>query len=340
MIKIILKKLLMQEHLTEKEASNVFKAMINGELTDAQISCFLSLLASNGESPTEIAAAAKVMRMNCLRVPTNVQNLVDTCGTGGDNSNTFNVSTGAAFIAAAAGVKIAKHGNRSASSNSGSADLLEKAGSEINLPPDKVAYCIENLGIGFMFAPNYHRATKKVVAIRKELGIRTLFNLVGPLTNPAPVYTQVIGIFDSNLIEKYLEVLIKLDCKRAMVIASRDGLDEISVASNSIVGELYDKKYKILELDPEKIGIKKHDKPKIDVKNAEESLRIIRSVFNGEKGAAFDMLALNAAAVIYIGGISEDLKEGVEIAKAVIEKGEVTNLFNKYIETTKRLAEE
>ena len=330
----------MQEHLTEKEASNVFKAMINGELTDAQISCFLSLLASNGESPTEIAAAAKVMRMNCLRVPTNVQNLVDTCGTGGDNSNTFNVSTGAAFIAAAAGVKIAKHGNRSASSNSGSADLLEKAGSEINLPPDKVAYCIENLGIGFMFAPNYHRATKKVVTIRKELGIRTLFNLVGPLTNPAPVYTQVIGIFDSNLIEKYLEVLIKLDCKRAMVIASRDGLDEISVASNSIVGELYDKKYKILELDPEKIGIKKHDKPKIDVKNAEESLRVIRSVFNGEKGAAFDMLALNAAAVIYIGGISEDLKEGVEIAKAVIEKGEVTNLFNKYIETTKRLAEE
>ena len=340
MIKIILKKLQMQEHLNEEEASKVFKAMINGELTDAQISCFLSLLASNGESSDEIAAAAKVMRIHSLKVPTNLQNLVDTCGTGGDNSSSFNVSTGAAFIAAAAGVKIAKHGNRSASSNSGSADLLEEAGAEINLSPKKVAYCIENLGIGFMFAPNHHKATKKVIAIRKELGIRTLFNLVGPLTNPAPVSTQVIGIFDSNLIEKYLKVLIKLDCKRAIVLASRDGLDEISIGSNSIIGELFNKKYKISELNPENLGIKKYDNPEIKVKNAEESLMMIRSAFSGERGAAFDMLTLNAAAVIYIGGISKNLEEGVEIAKTVLKKGKVADLFDKYIETTKRLAEQ
>ena len=329
----------MQEHLNEEEASKVFKAMIEGKLTDAQISCFLSLLASNGESPTEIAAAAKVMRMHSLKVTTHLKNLVDTCGTGGDNSNSFNVSTGAAFIAAAAGVKIAKHGNRAASSNSGSADLLEEAGAEINLSPEEVAYCIENLGIGFMFAPNHHRATKEVVSIRKELGIRTLFNLVGPLTNPAPVSRQVIGIFDSNLIEKYLEVLIKLDCERAMVVASTDGLDEISVSSNSIIGELYDKKYKISELDPENYGIKKYDNPKINVKNAEESLTMIRSAFSGEKGAAFDILTINAAAVIYIGGISKDLRGGIEIARTVLKRGEVADLFDKYIETTKRLSQ-
>ncbi len=339
MIKEVLKKLINRENLDEEKASKIFDAMINGKLTDAQISCFLTLLVSNGESATEIAAAAKIMRLHCLKVPTKLQNLVDTCGTGGDNSNSFNVSTGAAFIAAAAGVNIAKHGNRSASSNSGSADLLEEAGAKINLSPEKVAYCIENLRIGFMFAPDHHKATKKVVTIRKELGIRTLFNLVGPLTNPAGVSTQVIGIFDTKLIEKYLEVLIRLDYKKAMVLASKDGLDEISVASNTIIGELTNGKYKISELDPEEFGIKKYDKPKINVKDSKESLEMIRSAFAGEKGAAFDMLALNAAAVIYIGGKSKNLGEGVKIAKALLENGEAAILFDKYIKTTKRLAE-
>ncbi len=340
MIKEVLKKLINREHLDEVEATNIFDAMINGKLTDAQISCFLTLLVSNGESATEIAAAAKIMRLHCLKVPTKLRNLVDTCGTGGDGSNSFNVSTGAAFIAAAAGVNIAKHGNRSASSNSGSADLLEEAGAQINLSPEKVAYCIENLGIGFMFAPNHHKATKKVVAIRKELGIRTLFNLVGPLTNPAGVSTQVIGIFDTNLIEKYLEVLIRLNYKRAMVLASKDGLDEISIASNTIVGELVDGKYRISELSPEKLGINKYDNPKINVKDSKESLGMIRAAFAGKRSASFDMLTLNAAAVIYIGGKSKNLKEGVKIAKTLLQSGEVANLFDKYIETTIRLADE
>ena len=324
--------------LNDEEAYKAFKLMMTGELTDAQISCLLVGLHLKGETPIEVAAAAKIMRENSLKVYTNINNLLDTCGTGGDSSNSFNVSTGAAFIAAAAGVKIAKHGNRAASSKSGSADLLEEAGAEINLPPEKVAICIEKLGIGFIFAPNYHKATKRVVAIRKELGIRTIFNLLGPLTNPANVAAQVIGIYDLNLIETYLQVLIKLNCKRALVVASKDGFDEISIANNTMLGELRDDDYHISEKGPEDFGIKRHDNPKITVENSKESLEIIRSAFSGQECAGLDMLIINAAAAIYISGRSKSIREGAIVAKSVIQEGKVLDLFDEYITTTRKLA--
>ena len=337
MIKTILKKVFAKESLLEEEASQVFEAILAGELTDAQVSCFLTSLSFKGESSTEIAAAAKILRKNSLKVNTNQTTLVDTCGTGGDNSNSFNVSTAAAFVAAAAGVKIGKHGNRSASSNSGSADLLEEAGANINLTPENVAKCIEEIGIGFMFAPAHHKATKKVVAIRKELGIRTLFNLIGPLTNPSNITAQVIGIFDYNLIKTYLEVLIKLKCKKALVVASADGLDEISVGSNTFIGELNGEEYEIFEKRPEDFGIKVREKPKISVKNSRESLKMIESAFLGEDSAALDMLILNAGAVIYIGNKSKSIRHGVDIARNVINQGKVLRTFRKYIELTKNL---
>lgn len=337
MIKTILKKVFEKESLLEEEAIQVFEAMLAGELTDAQVSCFLTSLSFKGESSTEIAAAAKILRKNSLKVNTNQTILVDTCGTGGDNSNSFNVSTGAAFIAAAAGVKIGKHGNRSASSNSGSADLLEEAGANINLTPENVAKCIEEVGIGFMFAPAHHKATKKVVAIRKELGIRTLFNLIGPLTNPSNITAQVIGIFDHNLIETYLEVLIRLKCEKALVVASADGLDEISVGSNTFIGELNGEEYKIFEKRPEDFGIELRENPEISVKNPMESLKMIESAFSGEDSAALDMLILNAGAVIYIGNKSESIRQGVDVARDVINQGKVLETFQKYIELTKDL---
>ncbi len=338
MIKNILRKLMDKRTLNDEEANEIFRSMIAGKLTDAQISCLLTALNLKGESPVEIAAAAKVMRENSLKVDTDLNNLVDTCGTGGDNSNCFNVSTGAAFIAAAAGVKIAKHGNRAASSKSGSADLLEEAGAEINLPPEKVAMCIKELGIGFMFAPNHHKATKRVVAIRKELGIRTLFNLIGPLTNPARVSTQVIGIYDLSLLETYLQVLRRLDCKRALVVASRDGLDEISIGSSTILGELRNDKYEISEVVPENFGIKKHSNPQISVENPKESLEMIQSAFSGQDGAGLDMLVINAAAIIYIDEKGTTFRESAEIARKVVQEGSVLRLFNQYIEKTKKLA--
>lgn len=303
-----------RENLSFDDTHSVMQQIMTGEATDAQIGGLLVGLAMKGETAEEIGAAAQVMRELMKRVRVHAENVVDIVGTGGDGANLFNVSTASSFVAAAAGAHVAKHGNRSVSSSSGSADLFDMAGIHLDLRPEQVARCIEQVGVGFMFAPNHHPAMRFAIGPRREMGVRTLFNILGPLTNPAGASNQVLGVYSAELVPLMAEVLRQLGSRHVMVVHAEDGLDEISLAAPTQVAELKDGEIRRYTVAPEDFGIERQALAPLKVVSAEDSLRLVREALVGE-GAAADIVALNAGAALYCAGIADTLKEGVLMAQ-------------------------
>ncbi len=314
-----------QKDLNEQQMASVMELIMTGQATDAQIGGFLVALRLKGETIDEITGAARVMRNLSSKVEVKAENLVDTCGTGGDGANIFNVSTAAAFVVAAAGGKVAKHGNRSVSSSTGSADVLEAAGVNLNLNADQVARAVEEIGVGFMFAPAHHSAMKHAIGPRKELAMRTIFNILGPITNPATVPNQVLGVFDGELCAPLANVLGRLGSKHVLVVHAKDGLDEISLSGKTIVAELKDGQVSEYEIGADDFNIKEQSLDGLAVDSSEQSLALItdalgkRETDNGKKAA--DMIALNAGAAIYASNLSSSLKQGVDMAEDAISTG-------------------
>lgn len=308
--------------LKREDLAGILRAVMSGEGSPAQIGALLMGLHMKGETVMEITAGAQIMRE--LLTPVTVadpSHLVDTCGTGGDLAHSFNISTAAAFVAAAAGAKIAKHGNRSVSSRSGSADLLEAAGVALELDPQAVSRCIDELGIGFLYAPNHHRAMRHASSVRRELGIRTIFNLLGPLTNPAGAPHQVLGVFDQRWVQPCAQVLKELGSRHVMVVHGEDGLDEISINAPTTVAELKNGKVSTWTLLPSDFGIAPTSSHALTVADARESLATIHEVFAGTPGPAREIVALNAAAAIYVAGLAQDLFEARARAFEAIDSG-------------------
>ena len=322
MFKEALNLLLNRQDLSHTQMLAVMQQVMGGELTPAQIAALLIALRMKGETVDEIAAAATVMRQLSTKVEIQDKNyLVDTCGTGGDGIQTFNVSTVSAFVAAAAGAKVAKHGGRSVSSTCGSADVLEVLGVNVNKTPEQVAQSVDAIGIGFMFAPNHHSAMKHAAPVRKELGVRTLFNLLGPLTNPASAKRQVMGVFDKALTTKLAQVLQKLGSEHVMVVHGADGMDEISFTGDTYIAELKDGKVTEYTVNPSQFGMQKHALSAIQIQNAEQSKAMILDVLASKHGAARDIVLLNAGAAIYVAGLVDSLQAGVLKAAEVIDSG-------------------
>jgi len=323
--------ILKHKDFTREQMTEVMRTIMTGGATPAQIGGFLVGLRMKGETVNEIAAAAAVMRELATRVAVKGEHVVDTCGTGGDACGTFNISTASAFVAAAAGANVAKHGNRSVSSKSGSADVLEAAGVNLNLTPEQVAQCIEKVGVGFMFAPAHHGAMKHAIGPRREMGARTIFNVLGPLTNPAGAPNQVLGVFSEELLEPLANVLQKLGSHHVMVVHSRDGLDEISIGDKTQVAELKDGQIRRFSIQPEDFGMKRTPISDIKAANAEQSLAIIRGILEDNPGPARDIVCLNAGAAIYTAGLAPSLLEGVKKAGEVISSGEARNRLYKLV---------
>ncbi|MDH5785570.1 MAG: anthranilate phosphoribosyltransferase [Chromatiales bacterium] len=307
--------------LSADEMQQVMRAIMTGEATPAQIGGFLIGLRMKGETVDEIAAAAGVMRELASGVKVAGDHVVDTCGTGGDAASTFNISTTSAFVVAAAGGTVAKHGNRSISSKSGSADVLEAAGVNLNITPEQVGKCVQQVGVGFMFAPAHHSAMKHAIGPRKEMGVRTIFNVLGPLTNPAGAPNQVLGVFAREMVEPLANVLNKLGSDHVLVVHSEDGMDEISIGAPTFVAELKNGKVDTYTIQPEDFGMQRTAISALAVDGAEASLAVVKSVLNGEVGPASDIVALNAGAAIYAAGLAESLAGGVKRAQQVIASG-------------------
>ncbi|WP_018414905.1 anthranilate phosphoribosyltransferase [Teredinibacter turnerae] len=324
--------------LSQDEMVEVMTAVMSGQATPAQIGGFLVALRMKSESLDEITGAAMVMRELATKVEVSANNLVDTCGTGGDGANLFNVSTAAAFVVAAAGGHVAKHGNRSVSSSTGSADVLEAAGVNLSAAPDVVARAIENVGVGFMFAPAHHSAMKHAIGPRKELALRTIFNMLGPMTNPAGVKRQVIGVFTPALCRPMAEVLGRLGSEHVMIVCSDDGLDELSIAAPSHVAELKNGVVTEYKVDPADYGFSYSDLSGLSVSSAEESLGLIRGAFKGDtselsqKAAA--IIAINAGAAIYVAGLAGSMKDGVAMAEDALSSGLAAEKLKELIEFT------
>jgi anthranilate phosphoribosyltransferase len=320
-IQTILQKLLGKQDLSDQEMRAVMHAMMGGKLTDAQIAGFLIALRCKGETVEEIAAAVAVMRELVQRVPVQGPHVIDTCGTGGDGANTFNISTAAAFVVAAAGGKVAKHGNRSVSGRCGSADVLEAAGVNLDLTADQVSQCINDIGVGFLFAAKHHSAVRHTVGPRKEMGVRTLFNLIGPMANPAQAEHQLIGVFDKQWLIPVAEVLKKLGSKHVLVVHAEDGLDEISIAAATDVAELNNGAISSYQLSPEQFGFTRGSLQSLAVTDAQSSLNMINALLDNQAGPARDIVALNAGAAIYAADLSDTLQAGVQKALQVIANG-------------------
>ena len=317
-IQTTLQKLLDQQNLSGDEMRAVMRAMMNGELSDAQIAGFLIALRCKGETIEEIAAAVGVLRELVRHVPVTGEHVIDTCGTGGDGANTFNISTTAAFVVAAAGGKVAKHGNRSVSSSCGSADVLEAAGINLDMPAEQVADCVNRIGVGFLFAAKHHSAVRHTVNARKEMGVRTLFNLIGPMSNPANAPHQLIGVFDKQWLVPVAEVLKQLGSRHVLVVHAEDGLDEISIAAPTDVAELKNGAVTSYRVTPEQFGLQRADLASLAVTDARSSLDIIRQVLNNQPGPARDIVALNAGAAIYAADLADSLASGVKRAHEVL----------------------
>ncbi len=316
-----IKTVLARQDLTADEMNNVMRIIMTGEATPAQIGGFLVGLRMKGETVDEIASAAKVMRELATGVKVVGDHVVDIVGTGGDGSNTFNISTACTFVVAAAGGTVAKHGNRSVSSKSGSADLLEAAGVKLDLNAEQVAKCINDVGVGFMFAPMHHSAMKHAIGPRKEMAVRTIFNVLGPLTNPAGAENQLLGVFEAGLVEPLAQVLNKLGSRHVMVVHSEDGMDEISIGAATHVSELKDGKVTSYKITPEEFGFSKTNISELAVNGAKESLAVIEKVLNNEEGSAKDIVVFNSGAAIYVAGLTDTLKAGIKKAKEVIASG-------------------
>ena len=317
----VIKSVIQQHDLSHDEMTAVMQLIMTGEATPAQIGGFLVGLSMKGETTTEIAAAAKVMRNLATPVDISGNHVVDTCGTGGDGASTFNVSTASAFVVAAAGAKVAKHGNRSISSSSGSADVLEAAGVNLEISPEQVKYCVDTVGVGFMFAQKHHGAMKHAIGPRREMGIRTVFNLLGPLTNPAQAPNQVLGVFDKQWVEPMAHVLKELGSHHVLVVHADDGLDEISIGSATSVAELKDGSISTYTIQPEDFNLQRSSIDQLAVNNAQESLTMITDIFAGKRGGARDIVVLNAGAAIYAANLTDSLEKGIELAKTHIDNG-------------------
>jgi len=320
------------------EMLHIMRQIMRGELSPAQIAGFIMGLRVKKETIGEIAAAAQVMRE--LATPVEVKDdkhLVDTCGTGGDSAHTFNVSTCAAFVAAAAGARVAKHMGRSVSSSSGSAEVLEALGANIAVTPEQTGQAIEKLGLGFMFAPAHHAAMKHAAPVRKDLGVRTIFNILGPLTNPAGAKNQVLGVFHSDLVGIQVRVLQRLGSKHVMVVYGLDGLDEISVSGDTMVGELKDGQINEYILNPGQFGLELYDRRAITVTTVDESKAMIVAVLEGQPGPAHNIVALNAGAAIYVAGRADSHKAGVERASQVIKSGAAKQKLEEFVAFTQKL---
>lgn len=324
MIKEAISKIVTGGDLSEEEMVSVMDEIMSGECSPAQIGSFITALRMKGETIAEITGAARVMRDKAARVDAGTGDgiLVDTCGTGGDSSGTFNVSTGAAFVVAGAGVTVAKHGNRSITSHCGSADVLEALGVNLDLSPEQVGQCIREIGIGFMFAPVMHGAMKHAIGPRREIGIRTIFNILGPLTNPAGANVQVMGVFDPDLTGKLAAVLGKLGALRAMVVCGEGNMDELTVTGETMVAEWVDGQVKEYKVKPEDVGLDLATIADIRGKNdAEASAAHLRQILGGEPGPCLDMVLLNAGAALTAAGKAADLRGGVDLARQTIVSG-------------------
>lgn len=330
-IQATLQKLLDHQHLDTEEMRDIMQAMMQGELSDAQIAGFLIALRCKGETVDEIATAVGVLRDLVRHVNIEGEHVIDTCGTGGDGANTFNISTTAAFVVSAAGGKVAKHGNRSVSSSCGSADVLEAAGINLDLSAEQVERCINDIGVGFLFAAKHHSAVRHTVGPRKEMGVRTLFNLIGPLSNPAQAPHQLIGVFDRQWLQPVAEVLKKLGSRHVLVVHAEDGLDEISIAAPTHVAELIDGLIHCYTLTPEQFGISRQSLASLAVNNAQASLEIMRFVLNNHPGPARDIVALNAGAAIYAADLSDSLDSGIRRAYQVLADGSALAKFEALI---------
>ena len=328
-----LNRLIDRREIFQDEMLSIMRQIMSGQLTPVQTAGIIIGLRVKGETVEEIAAAAQVLRELSVKVHVSAEShLVDTCGTGGDEVHTFNISTTSAFVAAAAGAKVAKHGGRSVSSNCGSADVLEALGVNVNLSPEQVAQSIHHVGIGFMFAPNYHSAMKYAAPVRKELGVRTLFNILGPLTNPADAKNQLLGVFHHDLVGIQARVLQTLGSRHALVVHGLDGLDEISISGGTEVAELRNGKVNEFIIDPARFGIKLSPLNSIRAKNAAESKDMLLSVLDGRPGPARDIVVLNSGAAIYVSGLAVSMEQGVSMAGEAITSGDARAKLSQLIE--------
>ena len=321
------------------EMLHVMRQIMRGELTQAQIAGFIVGLRVKKETVGEIAAAAQVMREFATMVPLkDHSHVVDVVGTGGDGAHTFNISTAATFVAAAAGAKVAKHGNRSVSSRSGSADVLEALGAKLELTPEQIAQCIETVGVGFMFAPSHHPAMKHAAPVRKELGVRTIFNLLGPLTNPAGAQSQLMGVFHPDLVGIQSRVLQRLGAKHVMVVYGRDGLDEISISGETMVAELFKGEVREYELHPSQFGLEVYDRRAIQVASVDESKQMVLAVLENQPGPALNIVLLNAGAALYVAGVANSIEAGIDRARKALASGAARQKLDDFLAFTRKHA--
>lgn len=338
MIKEAIAKTVEGEDLAAAEAEGVMQEIMSGEATPAQIGAFLTTLRMKGETAEEIVGCARAMRRNAIPVRPQRQDLVDTCGTGGDGANTFNISTTVAFVAAGAGLAVAKHGNYSVSSRCGSADLMQALGANINLTPEQIARCIDEVGVGFLFAPALHPAMKHALGPRKEIGLRTIFNILGPLSNPAGATVQLLGVYKSELTELLAQVLGTLGARDAFVVHGAHGLDELSVTGVNRVARFSEGKTETYSLDPAKLGIPRARLSDLSGGTPEENVAITRGVLGGQKGPRRDVVLLNAAAVLVAGGKAATLEEGLSLAAEAIDTGRAQEKLEGFVEMTQSLS--
>ncbi len=334
MFKSAINRILSGRDLNGLEAKKLMDSMMDGKLTDSQVSALLVSLRTKGETVEEITGFARSMKEKSRKVNTSGYS-IDTCGTGGSGRGTFNISTAVSIIASAAGISVAKHGNRAVSSKSGSADVLLELGFNINVEPKRAEKCLEENGMTFLFAPNYHLAMKNVEDIRRELGIRTVFNMLGPLSNPADVDAQVLGVYESGLTTKVANVLLKLGRKRALVVHGDDGLDEITTTTTTTVSEVREDKVTDYKINPEDLGIKLSKTQDLVGGDAVENAQIILDIFKGIKGAKRDIVVINSAAALYVGKKVENLEAGVKLAEELIDSGLAFKKLNGLIEYNK-----
>lgn len=334
------RKLVAGHDLTREEMQDVMSLIMHGEATPAQIGAFLTALMIKGETVEEIVGAATIMRDLAAKVETRVAHIVDTVGTGGDGAKLFNVSTASALVACAAGAHVAKHGNRAATGNSGSADVLEAAGVNIAISPNQVGQCIDQVGIGFMFAPTHHAATRHAIGPRREIGVRTIFNLLGPLTNPASAKYQLVGVFDRKWVRPIAEVFAALGSIHTVVVCSDDGTDEISLAASTEVSELKGGKIYDFQIEPEDFGLKKVSMEALTVRDSAHSLELIKEALGGSPGLAYDMVALNAGATIYAADLADSVSAGVALARDVLNSGKALDKLSELAKLTSSFKED
>ena len=343
-LKTAIQQLSTGQDLASADMQSVMELIMQGAATDAQIGAWLTALAMKGESSIEITAAAKVMRALASSVQVDSPTVVDSVGTGGDGAKLFNISTASALVAAAAGAIVAKHGNRAATGNSGSADVLEAAGVNINLNSRQVSECIAQCGLGFLFAPMHHQATKHVISPRREIGIRTMFNLLGPLTNPTKPTHQLVGVFDKKWQQPLAQAFAELGSMHSILVCSDDGLDEISIAAATSVveyraGNIHNK-FSAYRITPDRFGMKTQSLDDLMVTDAAHSLQIMQAALSGKPGPAFDMVALNAGATLYAADSCPTLEDGINLAKQILQSGAALTKLEELIKVTNQLSDE